>query len=173
MKIWEIVTKAGSTSIEHIMSLKDHKRGIPSLCFTASSSQILTVSLDNHVRYYNLAVRWQVREDPKLIWQRDISEDIKTAGAGAAVEIIAVSKKEEKEGAIFVISAGRSFYVYDLKSGKLMETVVDAHPKRIAGLSFSGDSRRLLTHSDGGKSLMIWNLPPAMSATASAMGSRS
>lgn len=49
------------------MDLKGHKRGLHDLAFNEASNLILTSSKDGTIRLYNIDVRYNVKEDPKLL----------------------------------------------------------------------------------------------------------
>ncbi|RZC56048.1 hypothetical protein C5167_014910 [Papaver somniferum] len=69
VKVWEIVyTEAGSVKeITGAMQLKGHTSEVTWLCFSPNSERIITASKDGTVRIWNINVRYDFFEDPKIL----------------------------------------------------------------------------------------------------------
>ncbi|KAJ3197633.1 Transducin beta-like protein 2 [Irineochytrium annulatum] len=154
VRLWEVKSdRSGlATGVNSAMSLNGHKKGIVSLAFNGDASKILTLSRDGTVKLWNIAVRYEVKEDPKVLTTWEVTDL-------PLPDMTLLTMSADATTAAFV--SGGSFALYSLKKSRTLAVVEDAHPgSALRGVEFSLDGTKVATISDD-KVVNVWDVGEA------------
>jgi len=159
VKVWRLVSKKDASNqlerVEHIMSLKGHRRGTTCVAFGPHSETMATISFDGTWRLWDINVQYKLEEDPKLLYEGVLT----SAGLGAddQSQITISPVLTPKKTIIIALTFNTDIRFYTNK-GELLQTIEAAHRDFIKAISFSpkGD---YLASTGGDKSVRIWTAP--------------
>jgi len=137
--------------VELAMILAGHKKGVSCLCFGNDNTLIATASKDGFCRLWDINVRYDVREDPKLRLSIDIGRD--------DLQHIAMTSASSKNNSaqLLVVTALNHLFIYSATTGELLHSVQHAHKGEITQICMTNNGLELMSCSkDFG--IKLWNL---------------
>jgi len=174
-KIWHVDYKPASKGsapgsapqvdkVSLAMTLKGHKRGVKRLAFSSPASGLLVAaSMDGSFTCHDIRVRWDAREDPKLLYRVQTNF--------SALDLIDItSQQEQNEEAVIALTAGSTLQFWrappaasSSSSSSLQPTLIaeipQAHKGVVTHMAFNKKGRQQLVTAGEGKTITIWNLP--------------
>jgi len=159
VKVWELVYSKESGKldrVDHVMSLKGHRRGTSCVAFGPNNETMATVSFDGTWRLWNINVQYKLQEDPKVIYEGTLMKDrgVNVEGRDQiAISPVITSKKT----LIIAVTVETHIRFYN-STGKLLQTVEDAHRDFIKALSFTPNGKYLAS-TGGDKNVKVWKAP--------------
>lgn len=164
VKIWEITySKDGSVKeVVKVMQLKGHKSAVTWLCFTPNSEQVITASKDGTLKLWNINVRYQMDEDPKILKGFPIPLH-DSSGATLQYDRLSISP----DGKILAATHGSTLQWLCADTGKILDTAEKAHDGDITSIEWApkplstgnGEALVLATASVD-KKVKLWLAPP-------------
>jgi WD40 repeat protein len=152
VKVWELHTKKSGEfdKAELAMTLKGHRRGVKCLAFGKQS--IVTASVDGAWREFDIAVRYQQKEDPKCRQTHQTSY--------TALECITTTPatSSTNQTPIVVYSAGSAMEIAT-NTGHILFSFPHAHKGTITALVFNEQGDKFA--SVGEKTITVWKVPNA------------
>jgi len=130
------------------MELKGHRASVLSLGFSGDSSRMVTVSKDGTWKFWDIDVRYHLREDPRLLQSAGVPE--------AGLSLAALSP----DGRVAAISANTSLFLYSTSSGKCMETLSNVHGDTISDLCWEPSSLYLASAGGSDRHIRLWHNTP-------------
>uniref|UniRef100_A0A7C9B1H7 Transducin beta-like protein 2 n=1 Tax=Opuntia streptacantha TaxID=393608 RepID=A0A7C9B1H7_OPUST len=163
VKVWEIIySKDGSVKeIVKAMQLKGHKSAVTWLCFMPNSEQIITASKDGTMKVWNINVRYQMDEDPKIL--RGFPIPLHDAsGATLHYDRLSISP----DGKILAATHGATLQWLCAETCKVLDTAEKAHDGDITCIAWApralptgnGEALILATASSD-KKVKLWLAP--------------
>ncbi|KAI8829754.1 WD40-repeat-containing domain protein [Chytridium lagenaria] len=131
-------------------SISGHSRGIVALSF-GSKDRILTVSKDGTAKLWNLNVRYEQREDPKLLTTLNIAKDLNIPDVS---HVSHVALSPDITTAAF--AHGRSITLWSFRDAKILDAITEAHPGNVSGVEWSLDGKFFATFANDGKDVHVW-----------------
>jgi WD40 repeat protein len=152
VKVWLVRNREGKkkegVEAEIAMTLKGHKKKVACVAFggveDGKTARMATTCLDGTWRHWNAGVRYEVSEDPKVVF-----EDKPSLGAPGQVAL-----SPSYETPVIAVSIGPSLLFYHAKTHALLETVETAHRGGVKLLKFSDDGNLATTGED--KAVKLW-----------------
>uniref|UniRef100_A0A0B6ZZF9 Uncharacterized protein n=1 Tax=Arion vulgaris TaxID=1028688 RepID=A0A0B6ZZF9_9EUPU len=143
VKVWEVVfDKSGSyQEVKRAFELKGHGAGVYSFSFNNDSRRMASVSKDGTWKYWDTDVRYEMGQDPKLLFTGLVSSD--------GPMKIALSP----DGRTAAVGASTSISFWDAVSGKEESVLESVHAESMTALSFDISGRYLV--SSGGKHIQV------------------
>jgi len=148
VKVNEIHLKKDRTfdKVSHAMTLTGHKKSVPTVTFTSDSSRMLTSSADGSLKLWNIAVRYEVREEPKEIW---------AALHTPPLTLLSVSPNDK----VFVAVVDRTLLFFNLQKGDTpIYKLTTSHQSSILECTWSADGTLMGTVAAGEKLVRLWKL---------------
>lgn len=162
VKIWELSWGKGATDtsvkVERVMTLQGHKGAITSVAFNHDSTQVVTCSKDQTWRMWNINVRYQVSEDPKVIRE------------GKCVPFekgVFYTRMDLSAKGVLAATVGpqeRNLHFINTATGELVEDVPLAHDGPITSIVWAPPLKgragpELLATSSEDKKVKLWKSP--------------
>eukprot|EP00741_Cyanophora_paradoxa_P015360 tig00000194_g14828.t1 len=142
---------AYQSSKKHVMSLRGHKGGIYAVCFSADGRRAVTCSKDKTWRLWNIAVRYEVGEDPRLLLASPLVEAARRCALSA-------------DGSLVALGTGTGLQVFAIAEqgtaaeARLVASVPRAHDGEIVSMDFSPPALQppLLATAGLDKRVRLW-----------------
>lgn len=163
VKVWEIIySKDGSVKeVVKAMQLKGHKSAVTWLCFMPNSEQIITASKDGTMKVWNINVRYQMDEDPKILRGFPIPLH-DSSGATLHYDRLSLSP----DGKILAATHSATLQWLCHETGKVLETAEKAHDSDITciawaprALSTGNGEALILATASSDKKVKLWLAP--------------
>lgn len=147
VRIFQLIkSKTGEfQKIQRVMALRGHARGVSDLAFF-NSTQLVTACKDGKIRLWNINVRFEVDEDPKLL---------KTFDAEDPYDSIAISN----DGKLLVAARETRVAFINVESMQVFETIENATESPINRVEIAKDGESVYLYSTKSKALMVYNIP--------------
>lgn len=159
--VWEVQWgRDGYKGTPKVMDLKGHKSQVMSAAFAPDGSKAVTASKDGTMRIWNLAVRYQLQEDPKVLLNLPLP-----LPSGQCFDRMAWGP----DGTI-AAAVGGFIHFIDSRSGKVLE-VLHAHDGRITSMQWSpvllrvpgaDEPAAVLASSSSDRRVRIWRSPASL-----------
>ncbi|KAK6192688.1 hypothetical protein SNE40_004117 [Patella caerulea] len=137
VKVWEVIFDKGGNYKEskRAYELKGHNSGVTSFSFSNDSFKVATVSKDGTWKLFNTGVKFEMDQEPKLLYTGKLSEPMK---------LISLSL----DGRTVALAGGTTLMILNASSGKVEEIMRDVHTEPICALSFDVSGKYLATTGD-------------------------
>lgn len=159
--VWEVQWgRDGYKGTPKVMDLKGHKSQVMSAAFAPDGSKAVTASKDGTMRIWNLAVRYQLQEDPKVLLNLPLP-----LPKGQCFERMAWGP----DGTVAAAVGGHIHFI-DSKTGQVLE-VLHAHDGRITSMVWSPvlltvpgaeQPTAVLASSSSDRRVRIWRSPAGL-----------
>ena len=117
-----------------------------------------TVGKDGRWALHDVAVRYDLNEDPKTLNLSDVDRALGAGGEGGPLDHVALSP----DGRVVAVARAAGVAFYDADTGRRIgDAIADAHEDRVAWLEFSADGRVLGTLGTASKHCRLWRVPQA------------
>ena len=170
VKVWLVLRSRqgapmGVDSKRAAMTLKGHRSAVHWVEFSPCSTRAVTVSKDKTLKLWNLAVRYEAGEDPKVLASVDLSDE---CGAGRMPTRVALSA-----AGVAAVMIGNSLIFYKLSHGLAGTSVklerIDAPHGSSAAVKWTtwsptphaidGDAVEVLATAGSDKRVSLWMSP--------------
>jgi transducin beta-like protein 2 len=131
------------------MDLKGHKRGVLGISFSPDSKKVATASVDGTWRLWDINVRYEMQEDPKVILS--VTNPVDPALPFTHVAI-------SPDGDCVATATANNVHFWSAKDGSLLGDVMAAHAKAISSLSWSKSGEWLASGSHD-MTVGLWKRP--------------
>lgn len=152
VKIWKLsISQLGELEgVANVLALKKHSKGVPCLSFGTTedgvTTRMATGSLDGGLRLWNVAVRYDVKEDARVVWEESPSQ--------GPPELVAVAPGNS---GVVVVAIGPRLCFYGVH-GKVLGVVELAHRGGVRRLRWLGNGK-VLASSGEDKAIKLWKSP--------------
>lgn len=109
------------------MDLKGHKRGINSISFGPDGKKVATASVDGTWKLWNIDVRYESQEDPKVLVS--VTNPIDSALPFTCVSF-------SPDGGCVATATANNIHFWNPSDGSMLGSVLSAHSKAITSLSW-------------------------------------
>jgi len=153
-RIWSVISSSKSAAFERVevcMSLKNHKKGVNCVGFWTSdlgtTDGAATASIDGNVRYWNLKVQYQIKEEPKM-------KSCFTLPDSAVPELVACAPGSS---GVLAVTNGSTIYFFK-NTGVLLDQIDNAHRGGVFRLRWHSNGK-VLASCGGDKHIKLWKSP--------------
>ncbi|DBA03572.1 TPA: hypothetical protein N0F65_011473 [Lagenidium giganteum] len=156
VKIFEITREKNGAfkKVHKIMTLQGHRTGVLDLAFDGSDkipvNRVVTISKDASVRLWNINVRYNVQEDPKVL---------KTFNASGDVPFQAVDYSPN--GKLLALVRDRSLVFVRTFDNQEIEVIEDAIDDVIKRVIFDPDGKEVVAYGKHAKYAKVFKAPNA------------
>eukprot|EP00238_Polyblepharides_amylifera_P000242 CAMPEP_0196574060 /NCGR_PEP_ID=MMETSP1081-20130531/3842_1 /TAXON_ID=36882 /ORGANISM="Pyramimonas amylifera, Strain CCMP720" /LENGTH=395 /DNA_ID=CAMNT_0041891959 /DNA_START=113 /DNA_END=1300 /DNA_ORIENTATION=+ len=158
VKVWELLQHKVTDPVKctRVMVLQGHKGAVTSVAFSADSTKMVTASKDGFLILWNINVRYQLSEDPKILLRTPC---VMTGGHYSKIAL-------SPSGLLAAVVAPANTTLHFLlpHNGEVVEEVLLAHSSEITCFvwapipAFEGNHEVLAT-AGGDRKLKLWKSP--------------
>ncbi|XP_065190281.1 transducin beta-like protein 2 [Sycon ciliatum] len=158
VKIWEVkFSKSGEfLAVNRAMELKGHTSAVYHFSFSADSKRMATVSKDGHFKVWDIDVNFELRQDPKLLTDKDHFAQLGSSSSDPMLAAIS------PDATTVAVASDRTVSVYRA-DGTDVNMYGVVHGADITSLAWHPDSR-LLCSAGADKRVCVWHNLTGMQA---------
>jgi len=158
VKIWQLVVNKETQKferVEHVISLKGHKRGTTCIAFGPNNESAATISYDGTWRLWNINVQYKLQEDPTVLYEGVLKPEGLAAEDRSQIAISPVLTSNKR--LIIAVTFNTDIRFYN-STGKLLHTIENAHRDFVKAMTFTPQGTHLVS-TGGDKNVKVWIVP--------------